>query len=110
MTKIEVIKTLTDNGIFELTSEIIDAINADESVNHSTANKDIKSLISRVDQMQNWTQFSWKEMVDLTAQAYGFVKFAAYNDLDVCADVVDQIEELHTILWNNFSNMEVWNG
>ncbi len=110
MTKIETIKALTDNGIFELTSEIIDAINADESPIHSASNKDIKSLISKVDQMQNWTQFSWKEMIDLTAQAYGFVKFAAYNDLDVCADVYDDLDELHTILWNNFSNMEVWNG
>lgn len=110
MTKIDAIKTLTDNGIFELTHEIIDIITADESENHVSANNDIRSLISRVDQMKNWTQFSWKEMVDLTAQAYGFVKYAAYSDLDVCADVVDQIEELHTILWNNFSDMEVWNG
>lgn len=109
MTKLDIIKTLTENGVFELTREIIETINADDAAGH-TANRDVLSLIKRVDLMQNWTQFSWKEMVDLTAQAYGFVKFAAYSNLDVCADVVDDVEELHTILWNNFSSMEVWNG
>lgn len=109
MTKIDVLNTLTENGIFESTQEIIDTIKADTNPAH-VANGDIMSLISRVHQMQNWTQFSWKTMVDLTDQAFGFVKFASYNNIDVCADVVDQIEELHTILWNNFSTMEVWNG
>lgn len=109
MTKLDVINTLTENGIFELTQEIIDIINADTNPAHA-ANRDVLSLISRVHQMQNWTQFSWKEMVDLTDQAFGFVKFAAYSDLDVCADVVDQVEDLHTYLWNSFNEMEVWNG
>ena len=109
MTKLDVINTLTENGIFESTQEIIDIIKADTNPAH-VANNDIMRLVNSVHQMQNWTQFSWKEMVDLTAQAYGFAKLAAYNNLDVCADVIDQIEELHTILWNNFKTMEVWNG
>lgn len=109
MTKLDAIKTLTDNGIFELAQEIIDIINSDDADNHAIANKDILSLIGKINQMQNWTQFSWKEIIDLTTQAYGFVKFASYNELDVCADVYDQIDELHTILWNNFSNMKIWN-
>ena len=110
MTKIDVINQLTENGIFELTQEVLDIIKSDNDQNHANANGDIANLINRVHLMQNWTQFSWKEMVDLTAQAYGFVKYAAYNNLNIAADVVDQIEELHSILWNNFSSMEVWNG
>lgn len=110
MDKFDAIKTLTDNGIFELTGEIIDTINADNTASHASANRDILSLIERINLMQNWSQFSWKVMIDLTAQVYGFTKIAAYSDLDVCADVVEQVEELHTLLWNNFSSMEIWNG
>lgn len=110
MTKLDVIKTLTENGIFDLTREIIGIIDADNAASHASANRNIRLLINSVDKMQNWTLFSWKTMIDLTAQAFGFTKCAAYSDLDVCADVVDQVEELHTILWNNFSNMEIWNG
>lgn len=109
MTKIEAIKTLTANGIFELTQEILETIKSDETESH-IANRDIFNMINSVHHMKDWTQFSWKEMVDLVAQAYGFTKFAAYNGIDVSADVADQIDELHTILWNSFSNMEVWNG
>ena len=109
MTKLDAIKTLTDNGIFELTQEIIDIIKSDDADNHAAANKDILNLINSVNQMQNWTLFSWKEMIDQTDQAYGFTKYATYNKLDACADVYDQIDELHTILWNNFSSMKIWN-
>lgn len=109
MTKLDVIKTLTDNGIFDLVDEILSTITTDMNAAH-IANKDIASLINKVSGMRNWTQFSWKEMIDLVSQVYGFTKYLAYNDTDICADVVDQIDELHTILWNSFSNMEVWNG
>lgn len=110
MTKIDVINRLTENGIFESTQEILDIISADQRQDHSSANKDIASMIESIHQMQNWTLFSWRTMIDTVAQVYGFTKYLAYNNLDVCADVVDQVEELHTILWNNFSSMEVWNA
>lgn len=108
MNKLDAIKKLKENGIFELTQEIIDIINSDESETHASANKDVLDLITRVHQMQNWTLFNWKNMIDFTTQAFGFVKYADYNKLDVCSDVVDQIEELHTLLWNNFSSMSIW--
>ena len=110
MTKIEAIKILSDNGVFELTQEILDIIYADSDSSHETANKDIYNLINSIHQMSEWTLFSWKVMIDLACQVYGFTKYLAYSKVVICADVVDEIEELHDILWSNFSNMEVWNG
>lgn len=110
MTKYEAIKTLQENGIFTLTEEIIGIIHGDNDNHHTAANNDLEAIINRVNQMQSGLKFDWKVMIDLTTQAYGFVKFAAYNELDVCADVVDQIEDLHDLLWNNFSSMQIWNG
>ena len=109
MNKLDVIKTLTDNGVFDLTDEILAVINADTNAAH-IANKDIASLINRVSGMRNWTQFSWKEMVDLVSQVYGLTTYLAYYNIYIFADVVDQAEELHAILWSSFSDMEVWNG
>lgn len=110
MTKNEAIRTLAENGVFELTQEILDAISADMAGDHAAANQNIADLIRRVQAMSDWMQFSWKEMLDLVAQAYGFVKYLGYSEIDACADVIEEIEDLHTILWNNFSNMEIWNG
>ena len=110
MTKSEAIRTLTENGVFELTQEILDTLSADKDPAHEAANRNIADLIGRVHQMSNWMQFGWKEMVDLAAQAYGFVKYLGYSEIDACADVLEQLEDLHTIIWSNFSSMEVWNG
>ena len=110
MTKIEVIKALTEKGIFESAHGILDIISADNNPDHASANRDIAGLIRRIHKMSDWTQFSWKEMIDLVAQAYGFTKYLAYSGIDACADVADEIEELHTIVWNNLSSMKVWNG
>jgi hypothetical protein len=104
MTKHELINSLRDDGVFELTQEIIDIINSDNDETHASANKDLLGLINSIHQMQNWTLFSWKSMVDLATQAYGFEKYAAYNKLNACADIEEPLDDLHSILWTKYSN------
>lgn len=106
MTKFEIIDELKGAGVFELTQEIIDAIDADFDPDHASANRDIRGMIDRIHQMTEWTQFSARTMLDLATQAFGFAKYAFYSDLDICADVMEDLEDLHDILWQRL--LKVW--
>lgn len=105
MTKFEIIKSLADDGIFEITKEILDTIQSDGNPSHSAGNEQIRFLINSIHQMSDWLLFDWQNMLDLSAQAYGFEKFAAYSNVDICADLEDLLEDLHSILWTKYAHI-----
>ena len=102
MTKIELIKELKEDGIFEITQDILDTIDSDDNTDHAEANRNLRNLINRVHQMHEWTQFDWQTMLDLTTQAYGFNKYLGYSNMKVRADISEDLEDLHRILWVKF--------
>ena len=105
MTKLDVIETMTNDGMFETVQEIIDIIKADTNANHEAGNKELLSLMENVAIMTDWTHFSIKRMIDFISRAYGFVRCSYWAKLDVVADVDLELDEIHTYLWYNHFNI-----
>ena len=98
-TKFDVIKDLTDRGLFELADDIMATINADENPDHSGANKHTAAVVRSIRDMDKVTLFSAKELLDRSSRLYGFIHGLAYSDLDVVADVIDDVELLYEIAY-----------
>ena len=95
MTKIEVVAKMKDDEFFEATHDILETIAADTVAEHAAANRHAAGLARSIDNMKEWVYFDARMMLDLTAQLYGFVRGLLYSNLDLIADIEEDVEWLH---------------
>ena len=98
MTKREVIKDLTDRGVFALVDSISSDLDADTDPNHAAVNKRLAYLISRVGEMREWLHFDIREMVQFVTMAYGLEDGLGMADMDLTADIEEDLRDLFEIV------------
>ena len=102
MTKIEVIKTLADNGLFSLADDIISSIEEHKTEENKNVYQHIAYLAGLIADMKNWAIFSARGMLDTATRLYGFTQGLAYAEINIVDnDTYDDIEELYNLVVEN---------